>query len=366
MKRFLILAALVLLAGAQFASAGLKINEVYFSPEDPVEGRQFFEIVNTDGGEVSLDGLWFLEIESDLPIGVIDNPGEVVNAFDLTGCKTGPTDGVFLWRDTAQTLLPAPTDPGFPYEKSGGFNQIFGFDGEFEIGTDEYGEPIVVEYEHDVVTFMLVEGFTGTAADLTTYPKTPGTDIDVNDDGIIDVTPWTSVVDAVTGTEADKLGAAAFYAGQVGGDDIGAGIWFGFDVFHRHCNGEDWILFDSGSGEDEETYYGPFYANDGDGGLTPEDSDAAFYDVATGTATMIPVEGQLDIPLCHPWVGQPLRSRTCNHDHAEHHARSRLGHGRTTSQGIIIRIKIGACTRGRLDRARNPYFSRGLFLRTPR
>jgi hypothetical protein len=265
----------------------LKINEVYFTPEDTAVpddggfGRQFIEIVNLDGGAVSLDNVWLLEIEGDAPIGVADNMGEVVNAWDLTGNSTGVTSGLFLVRDTATVLdnhpdpgVQGPEDPGAVLV--GGFNQILGYSGPSDGG---------LEYEHDFVTFLLVQGFTGTAASLQPDPQVPGTDIDGDNDGTVDNTPWTSVLDGLGVTEEGKVGS--LYAAQLGGVDIGPGMWFGADAFQRSAKTpEDWLLFDTSDGELDPTYVGLFYANDGSG---PGDSDAAYYDVSTGIATEIPV-----------------------------------------------------------------------------
>lgn len=82
----------------------------------------------------------------------------------------------------------------------------------------------------DNVTHMLVDGFTGSDGD----------DLDTNDDGVLDTTPWTTLVDAValieetaeppTGTEwaygSVRVGPDGAYApGHVFRDPDGTGSW---------------------------------------------------------------------------------------------------------------------------------------------
>jgi hypothetical protein len=167
---------------------------------------------------------------------------------------------------------------------TGGFNQILGYSGPSD-------PPAALEYEHDFVTFLLVEGFTGAAAELQPDPKISGADIDTNNDGVVDVTPWTAVLDGIGYTEADKIGLGHLYADQLGGLDIGDeaahGVGFGADVVGRDPrNPEDWLMYDTSDGELDPGYVGLFYANDGAG---PGDSDAAHFDTSAGIAIEIPV-----------------------------------------------------------------------------
>ena len=97
-----------------------------------------------------------------------------------------------------------------------------------------------------------------------------GPDLDVNDDGVLEVQPWTSVIDGVSATEVGDPGFQ--YASQFGGVDFAGG--FGADVWARlrepAPNG-DWAFFDSSSGDGIPAgFQGPFFANDG--------GDAAFLD----------------------------------------------------------------------------------------
>lgn len=266
-RNFLSCAALMLLCCAP-ASAAIQINEIYFSPEDPKDDRQFFEISSSTGA-TSLSGLWLLELDGDLPIGgLLDNPGQVLNAFDLSSFSTG-TNGLFLWRDSATVIdtSPAPgiqgPDPATVVHVEA-FTQIFGY--EETIGDDEDEVDV---YVNNVHTFLLVSGFTGSVGD----------DLDLDEDGVLDAPlPWTSVVDGISSSEDGDPGYR--YAAQVGGQDIE--LWFGADLFTRQPSDNMWILFDSGSGDGEPAgFQGPFFANDGAG---PGDSDAGYAD-----GTEIPV-----------------------------------------------------------------------------
>lgn len=259
MKRLLGLLSLALVVSSQAAFADLQINELYFSPEDPKEDRQFFEI-NSTTGATSLSNLWFLEIEGDLPLEAtqLDNPGQVLNAFNLSSFSTG-TNGLFLWRDSATVIDIDPVTGGVQgpdaatVVQTAPFTQIFGYEEEDD------DENLI--YENNVHTFLLVEGFTGAVGD----------DLDGDDDGVLDAA-WTSFIDGIA--EAEDGDPGYQYASQFGGRDVLLG--FGADVFQRRPSDGLWMFFDSGSGEDEPAGFpGPFFANDGSG---PGDSDAAFED----------------------------------------------------------------------------------------
>lgn len=250
------------------ALAAVQLNEIYFSPEDPKEDRQFFELLSDTGGSESLSGLWLLEIEGDLPVGTLqDNPGQVLNAIDLSAYSTG-TNGLFLWRDSATVLdnsnAAGVQGPGDSTVVTQAFSpQILGFD--LEVNADDV-------YQNNVHSFLLVDGYTGGVPTMSQEDGADGPDLDSDNDGVLDVMPWNSVVDAVSGTEDGDPGFQ--YASQVGGVDIALG--FGADVLSRQPSDNQWLLFDSSSGDGSPAgFQGPFFANDGSG---PGDSDAAFAD----------------------------------------------------------------------------------------
>ena len=84
-----------------------------------------------------------------------------------------------------------------------------------------------IDAENDTVTFLLVSGFTGAVGD----------DIDTDDDGTVDATPWSAIIDSVA-TVDDEVNDFA-YAGApalVGGLD---GVSFQYGGASRIPNGTD-------------------------------------------------------------------------------------------------------------------------------
>jgi len=162
------------------ASAQVRINEFFINPPDAAgdNGLEFFELVSNTPS-FSLSGLTLLSIEGDgTSAGVIDQ------AFNLSAFSTG-TNGLFLRRDSATVLNPAPA-----------------------VATTLNVADFNPDIENGSNTFLLVSGFTGAV----------GNDLDVGDDGTFDSTPWTSVLDGfgvTDGGAADRL-----YGTQVGGVDF--------------------------------------------------------------------------------------------------------------------------------------------------
>ena len=110
--------------------------------------------------------------------------GTIEAVIDLTGFSTG-SNGLFLAGESSIT-----------------------------IGTPDATVSLSFE-NNDNVTHLVVEGFTGVNGD----------DLDTDDDGILDVMPWTSVLDAVSLVETtvpDTTGDEEFfYAGTLGFSDVG-------------------------------------------------------------------------------------------------------------------------------------------------
>ncbi len=109
---------------------------------------------------------------------VADHTGGDTEAFVeiFVPGATGPTDVSGLW------LL----------EIEGG--TAFGnIDEAIQLTTTDANGYLVLDLdvENDTVTYLLVSGFTGAVND----------DLDTNDDGVLDVTPWTAIVDSVATVE---------------------------------------------------------------------------------------------------------------------------------------------------------------------
>ena len=86
----------------------------------------------------------------------------------------------------------------------------------------------------DNLTFLLVTGFTGAAAD----------DLDTDDDGTLDSTPWTTVIDAVSFVETTDVPASGefFYAGALGFSDVGPDGTFVPGHIYRDSGSNEWAI----------------------------------------------------------------------------------------------------------------------------
>ncbi|MCB9848989.1 MAG: hypothetical protein H6814_11310 [Phycisphaeraceae bacterium] len=186
MKRYIVAAGIAALGFAGMAHAnGIQINEIRID-QTGSDTDEYFELVGTPGA--SLDGLWYIVIGDHSADQGAGGPGsrsgQVEYALNLTG-STIPADGFFLAAsNTFGTALTGSVD--------------------LNVGTFAFENS-------DNVTHMLVSGFTGAQGDALDL-GTP--------DGIIDVTPWSSVLDSISlienfnppATNADEFD----YSGQFG------------------------------------------------------------------------------------------------------------------------------------------------------
>lgn len=196
--------ALVLLLQVSAHSAIL-LNEILVNPPGTDNGVEFLELRGSSGGIESMSGLTFLVIEGD---GTAPGAGVIDVALSLSAFSTG-TNGLFLWRDAATVLSPAP-DPATTLN-------VADFNPDLENGSN---------------TFLIVNGFSGSV----------GTDLDAGDDGTLDSTPWTSVIDAIGFAENDGA-ANVQYATSLGFAGFAANAGFNPDVLLRLTDGT-WISSD--------------------------------------------------------------------------------------------------------------------------
>ncbi|MBL9121253.1 MAG: hypothetical protein JNL80_15190, partial [Phycisphaerae bacterium] len=132
---------------------GIQINEVRLDqPGNDVD--QYIEI--SGPANASLDGLTYIVIGDEVQTKVPDSQGRIQNAISLNGINLGP-DGIAVVAKSNFSLGTADSTQHFTLRQIGN------------------------------CTHAIVSGFTGYT----------GQELDWFDDGIIDVTPWTSVVDAV-------------------------------------------------------------------------------------------------------------------------------------------------------------------------
>ncbi|MEM6675621.1 MAG: hypothetical protein AAF726_22410 [Planctomycetota bacterium] len=156
----------------------LLINEIRID-QPSADTDEFFELFSVPANS-SLDGLTYLVLGDNTAGG----SGVIEFALDLTGSATN-AQGLFLAGEATLTLGLADLTASLNFENG------------------------------DNVTHLVVEGFTGAVND----------DLDVDDDGTLDSTPWTAIFDAVslveTTTPSIGSGDEWFYASSLGFTDVG-------------------------------------------------------------------------------------------------------------------------------------------------
>jgi hypothetical protein len=188
----------------------INLNSENDAPSGSDDTTEYIEIRSL-GGAVSLDGLTFLVIEGDG-----GSQGTIDKALSLDGFSTG-SNGLFLWRDSADVLLPAP-------------------DAATVIKVEDFSPDL----ENGSATFAIVRGFTGTEGD----------DLDTDDDSTIDSPgslPWSEVLDAVG--VRDSGSSDGTYAGQLlsGATDF-PNVSYAADTLVRLTNNLAWIAVDIDEG----------------------------------------------------------------------------------------------------------------------
>lgn len=164
------------LASAQ-GSAVILINEIRID-QGGTDNDEYFELFSVPSN-FALDGLTYVVIGDSTAAA----SGNVESVTDLTGLSTNGS-GLFVAAESTFTLGTADLTTTLAFENS------------------------------DNVTHLLVAGFTGAIGD----------DLDLDDDGILDIMPWTAVLDAVSLVEDPNPGMSSsewFYAGTLGFTDLG-------------------------------------------------------------------------------------------------------------------------------------------------
>ncbi|MBX7103561.1 MAG: hypothetical protein K1X57_05745 [Gemmataceae bacterium] len=137
------------------------INELYVNPPGIDDNREFVEILSTTGGaETSLAGIALVEVGGNPLVA-----GKILSDVHLSGVVTGQ-NGLLLLGENYASL-------GTPW-------------GAQVSGLTSLGD-LTSKFNNDNFTLLLVEGYTGAV----------GQDLDVNDDGVLDSTPWTGVLDSI-------------------------------------------------------------------------------------------------------------------------------------------------------------------------
>lgn len=192
MKKIAMIAGLALATSSSFA---VQINEIVANPPGTDQGFEYFELLGT--ANQTLAGLTFLVVEGDgTAAGTIDQ------ALSVASFATG-ANGLFLWRDGSAALTP-------------------GVDPQTTVNVADFTPDI----ENGAQTFFLVQGFSGAV----------GTDLDADNDGVLDTTPWASVEDVI-GVKDNGAGTtygATLAPATFGPDTVfrlrGTGAWVAADL----------------------------------------------------------------------------------------------------------------------------------------
>lgn len=169
MKNLAFLAFTFLLVSVANAAV---INEIRID-QPGADNDEYFELFGTPGE--SLDSLTYLVIGDGG-----SGSGTIESVTSLAGLSFGAT------------------------------NYFVAAESTFTLGTADFTTSSLNFENGDNVTHLLVSDFTGANGD----------DLDTDDDGTLDVTPWSSVSDAVSLVE-DPMGGDQFYGSTLGGSDIG-------------------------------------------------------------------------------------------------------------------------------------------------
>ncbi|MEM7383449.1 MAG: thrombospondin type 3 repeat-containing protein [Verrucomicrobiota bacterium] len=194
----------------------IRINEVLINPVGSDENFEYIELVDVNGGVASTNNLWLLVIATNAD-NAGTNPGEVLEAWNLSGQNTG-TNGLLLLGNNYDlytpwgNLIPNDTirfDPG-------------------SLGSGDIGS-------NTGFSLLMVRGFTGTPARSSGGVATPGTDLDPDNDGTIDTRPWEGA-DEEDGGILDSIG---FRQVDVNGDPVSPDIstYATADVSQTGANG---------------------------------------------------------------------------------------------------------------------------------
>lgn len=242
--------------------ADLRINEVAVNPPGTDGNYEFIELLKVAGDATTGQGYHLLVINtdnsSDTTCFTDRSLGVIVEAWNLNEVEFGANGLALIGQDYDEGLSPwrDHVDPATVLSDIGSSEDADAI----KLGTNDIGNQIhvreggvcVTDRTNHGFTLLLVKDFTGAALQ----------DLDTNNDGVLDVTPWSAIADSVgyagatptyalanlsqPGFQPDNLSrkagnttansAAAFYGGHHSGDNpfhIGFGEGF-FGGFRGH------------------------------------------------------------------------------------------------------------------------------------
>jgi hypothetical protein len=199
------LPTLLVLAAASFAAPAfaqdIRFSEIFINPPGGDNGNEFFEISGPPGA--SLAGIWIVTIDGDNnAAGNSTATGVVDFARDLSAFSLG-SNGLLLLRDSATVTPPGPAPE----------TTVIAGPDFVGCGTTSTSN---IDIENGAATYLLVRNFTGA----------PCLDLDVGNDGTLDSTPWSQVLDSVGFANAEDVRDPVLqnliyvYATQLGGIDV--------------------------------------------------------------------------------------------------------------------------------------------------
>lgn len=158
--------------------AVVRLNEVSIDPPVSNSNYEYVELISTNRNNASLAGYTLLVIDSSTiaGYGTLSAVGEVMEAWKLDGLNTGLNSLCLLGNNYSSSFTPFST-----YVAN-----------ETVIGSPNgMGNGNISD--NDAFTLLLVKNFTGTARN----GATAGTDLDANDDGVLDAGASFTIVDSI-------------------------------------------------------------------------------------------------------------------------------------------------------------------------
>ena len=175
--------------GSESGGAALRLSELRVDQQG-TDSDEYFEISGAPGA--SLAGCWFVAIGD----GASDPAGVVEMAIDLGGWALGANGCLVAHEST------------FGSASFGGRTlQVHPDAANVTVGS---GDSLNFE-NADSVTYLLVRGFAGTV----------GADLDPDNDGVLDLVPWSSVIDSVAFVRAGSKDPA-YSEARLGPVDLAA------------------------------------------------------------------------------------------------------------------------------------------------
>ena len=181
--------------------ADLKLNEIRTGSAN----AEYIEIKGNPGE--SLAGVTVIIIGDGTSTGTaITKTGVVEWIYKFAATDVIGSNGYLVLHNSGQNPAnAADTSGAFPFTIAAGSTDIpWGYQASGLAADTQVESP-------DNMTFMLVRDFTGTDTYITRAPNAGagGQDLDTNDDGTLDITPWSSIIDSVAFKETNGAAPAS-------------------------------------------------------------------------------------------------------------------------------------------------------------